>query len=133
MQLKPWWQHHQRLWVTFDLADAQSKLEGETLVPAHYPTTRNVVNLARNFVLAARVMREFKPDLVVSNGAGVAVPFFVLARLFGIPTIYMEVYDRVNSRTLTGRLCRPFATKFLVQWPDQQRLYTNSTLVGPVY
>lgn len=133
MQLKPWWQHHQRLWVTFDLADAQSKLEGETLVPAHYPTTRNVVNLARNFVLAARVMREFKPDLVVSNGAGVAVPFFVLARLFGIPTIYMEVYDRVNSRTLTGRLCRPFATKFLVQWPDQQRLYANSTLVGPVY
>ena len=60
---------------------------------------------------------------MVSTGAGVALPFFVFARMRGIPTVYLEVYDRVDSRSLTGRLCRPFSTAFCVQWPEQKLLY----------
>jgi UDP-N-acetylglucosamine:LPS N-acetylglucosamine transferase len=133
LQLRPWWEHHQRRWVTFDLPDARSKLEGEQVVAAYHPTTRSVTNLMRNLGLAWRVLRAFRPDVVVSNGAGVALPFFVLARAFGVPTIYLEVYDRIDNPTLTGRLCRPFASRFLVQWPEQQDLYAGSTLIGPLY
>ncbi len=133
LQLRSWWTHHERQWVTFDLPDARSKLEGEILIPAHHPTTRNLRNMARNLPLARKVVRDFRPDVIVSNGAGVAVPFFIVARLFGIPTVYLEVYDRIDSRTMTGRLCEPLASLFLVQWPEQQALYPNSVLVGPLY
>jgi UDP-N-acetylglucosamine:LPS N-acetylglucosamine transferase len=133
LQLRPWWEHHQRQWVTFDLPDARSKLRGEVMVAAHHPTTRSLRCVVRNLVLAWRVLRAFKPDLVVSNGAGVAFPFFMVARATGVPTIYLEVYDRIETRTLTGRLCRPLATRFLVQWPEQQVLYPGSTLIGPLY
>ncbi len=133
LQLRPWWEDHDRKWVTFDLPDARSKLEGEELVPAAYPTTRNLPNLLRNWALARRMLNEWTPDVIVSNGAGVAVPFFVIGRKKRIPTVYLEVYDRIDSRTLTGRLCRPFADLFLVQWPEQQELYPNSRLVGPLY
>lgn len=133
LQLRPWWANHDRAWVTFDLPDARSKLEGETFIPAFHPTTRNLRNLARNTPLAVRTIRSFRPDVIVSNGAGVAVPYFVVAKLLGVPTVYMEVYDRIDSRTMTGRLCAPLATEFLVQWPEQQELYDGSALVGPVY
>ena len=133
LQLRSWWSTHERLWVTFDLPDARSKLRGEEIVPAHHPTTRNVVNLARNARLARRVIADFAPDVVVSTGAAVAVPFFAAARVRGIPTVYLEVYDRIDSRTLTGRLCEPLTTRFLVQWPEQARLYESATLIGPVY
>lgn len=133
LQLRPWWANHERRWVTFDLADARSKLIGEELVPAHYPTTRNAGNLIRNFLLARRELARWRPDVIISNGAAVAVPFFVLGRLRGIPTVYLEVYDRIDSRTLTGRLVRPFTTRFCVQWPEQQRLNRDSVLVGPLY
>lgn len=133
LQLRSWWTHHERQWVTFDLPDARSKLEGEILIPAHHPTTRNIRNLLRNVPLAHKVVRDFRPDVIVSNGAGVAVPFFLVARLFGIPTVYLEVYDRIDSRTMTGRLCAPLASLFLVQWPEQQALYPSSVLVGPLY
>jgi len=133
LQLKPWWVNHRRQWVTFDLPDAQSKLQDETIIPAYHPTTRNVVNMTRNGRLALSVIRSWQPDVIISNGAGVAFPFFVAARAFGIPTVYLEVYDRIDSRTLTGRLCQPWTTKFLVQWPEQQRLYEGSQLVGPLY
>lgn len=133
LQLRAWWEHHERRWVTFDLPDARSKLHGEDLIPAHHPTTRNLANLARNTALAWSVVGDYRPEVVVSNGAGVALPFFAAARALRIPTVYLEVYDRIESRTLTGRLCRPLASRFLVQWPEQQRLYPGSTLVGPLY
>lgn len=133
MQLRDWWTEHERHWVTFDTPDARSKLEGEDVTWAHHPTTRNVPNLLRNTVLARRLLSSFRPDLVVSTGAGVAVPFFWLARAHGASTIYLEVFDRIDSRTMTGRLCRPVSDLFLVQWPEQQELYRKSVLLGTVW
>lgn len=133
LQLRPWWAAHDRRWVTFDLSDARSKLAGEALIPAHYPTTRNLVNAARNLRLARTVLRDWRPDVVISNGAGVAVPFFIFAKMMGIPTVYLEVYDRIDSVTLTARLVRPFTTTFCVQWPEQQTINPGSVLVGPLY
>jgi UDP-N-acetylglucosamine:LPS N-acetylglucosamine transferase len=131
-QLHSWWEQHDRTWVTFDKADARHLLAGEHVVHAHHPTTRNAKNLVRNVVLAVRVMRDVRPDIIVSNGAGVAVPFFLLARLFGARTAYIEVYDRIDSRPLTSRLCRPFTDLFLVQWDEQRSMYPGSVLIGPL-
>lgn len=132
LRLEGWWRTLDRTWVTFDKPDAVSLLADEQVVWAHHPTTRNVGNLVRNLGLAVREMRRIRPDVVVSTGAGVALPFFVLARLRGIPTVYVEVFDRIDSATLTGRLCRPFTTRFCVQWPEQQAFYRNSHVIGPL-
>ena len=131
-RLKPWWEAHDRRWVTFETADATSLLGGERVVWAHHPTTRNIPNALRNLRLAWRLLRRERPDVVVSDGAGVAVPFFVVAKLTGAATVYLEVYDRIDSRTLTGRLCAPFTDLFCVQWPEQQRFYPGSVVVGPL-
>jgi UDP-N-acetylglucosamine:LPS N-acetylglucosamine transferase len=129
-RLDGWWRKHERLWVTFDTADAVSMLQDEDTVWAFRPTTRNLRNLVRNTLLAWRVLRRFRPTVVVSTGAGVAFPFFVLARLRGVKTVYVEVYDRIDLPTLTGRLCYPFSDLFLLQWEEQQRFYPKGRLIG---
>jgi UDP-N-acetylglucosamine:LPS N-acetylglucosamine transferase len=128
--LEPWWSQRQRVWVTFATPDAQSQLLREDVVWAHFPTTRNLRNLIRNFWLAIRTFPRVRPDVVVSTGAAVAVPFFIIARLRRIPTVYVEVYDRIDTPTLTGRLCRPLTTLFCVQWEEQLSLYRNACLIG---
>ena len=133
VRLQPWWDGLERHWVTFKLPDAESRLAGETVDWAFHPTTRNLGNLIRNMFLARRVLRKVRPSVVVSTGAGLALPFFVLARLYGARTVYLEVFDRVGSRTLTGRLCRPFSNLFLVQWREQQALYRDSIFIGSIY
>jgi hypothetical protein len=50
--------------------------------------------------------------------------------LLGINTVYIEVYDRIGLPTLTGRICKPLATVFCVQWPQQQLLYPGSQVIG---
>ena len=133
--LESWWRGHDRHWVTFDTEDAVSKLAGESVTYAYHPTTRNIINLLRNTVLAWRELRRHRPDVIVSTGAGVAVPFFWLSRLSNSTcrTVYLEVIDRVDSPTLTARLCHPVTDLFCVQWPEQERFYADSVLVGKVW
>lgn len=133
MCLRPWWEAHDRSWVTFDTEDAVSKLAGEQVTWAAHPTTRNLRNLVRNTKLAYRMLADFRPDVVVTTGAGVAVPFFWLTKLFRGSTVYLEVFDRIDSATLTARLCKPVTDLFLVQWPEQQSLYRDSVLLGKVW
>jgi UDP-N-acetylglucosamine:LPS N-acetylglucosamine transferase len=128
--LRPWWERHDRMWVTFKKLDSRSLLAGERVAWAHHPTTRNLPNLVRNLLLAWRQLRSFRPDVVVSSGAGVAFPFFLIARLLGQKTVYVEVYDRIDSATVTGRLCYPISNLFLLQWEEQRRSYPNGVVIG---
>lgn len=130
LALEPWYRNRRRSWVTFDTLDARSLLDGETVTWAYHPTTRNLWNLMRNTLLAIRRVRPGRVAAVVTTGAGVALPFVVVARLLRIPAIYIEVYDRIDTPSLTARLCRPFLSAMLVQWEEQRRLYPEATVVG---
>jgi hypothetical protein len=129
-RLEPWWRSHARVWITFDTPDATSLLEEERAVWAHHPTTRNLPNAVRNLRLAWQVLRAERPDVVVSDGAGIAVPFFLVAKALGIRTIFVEVVDRVDSRTVTGRLVYPLTDLFVAQMAEQTRLYPRAVAIG---
>lgn len=131
--LKPFWQNKERFWVTFDKADAQSLLEGEKMYPCYYPTNRNLKNLIRNTVVAWKVLRKEKPDVIISSGAAVAVPFFYLGKLFGAKTIYIEVFDRIDASTLTGKLVYPITDKFIVEWEEMKKVYPKAINLGSIF
>jgi hypothetical protein len=129
-RLRPWWERHERTWVTFPGPQAASLLRDETVVPAFWPTTRNIPNAIRNLGLAIRLLRAQRPDLLISDGAGVAFPFFLAARALGVRTVYLEVYDRISRPSLTGRLCYPLSELFLLQWPEQVANYPQGQVIG---
>ena len=131
--LKPFWQEHERFWVTFDKADARSLLEGETFYPCYFPTNRNLKNLIKNTFLARKILRKEKPDLIISSGAAVAVPFFYLGKLRGAKTIYIEVFDRIDAPTLTGKLVHPVTDKFVVQWEEMEQVYSKAVNLGSIF
>jgi UDP-N-acetylglucosamine:LPS N-acetylglucosamine transferase len=130
MAMGPWWRSHDRAWVTFRTPDAESLLRGEDVTWAFHPTTRNAINAARNLIAAVRLLRRFKPEVIVSTGAGVAVPYFYAAKIFRVPTVFIEVYDRIDTPTLTGRLCRPISSLMCVQWEEQTRFYPTAKVIG---
>lgn len=128
--LKPFWKDKNRFWVTFDKEDARSLLKDEKVYPCYFPTNRNIKNLIRNTFLAIRVLKKEKPDLIISSGAAVAVPFFYLGKLFGTKTIYIEVFDRINKPTLTGKLVYPVTDRFIVQWEEMKKCTRKRLILG---
>lgn len=131
--LEPFWKSKDRFWVTFDKEDARSLLAGEKMYSCYFPTNRNLKNLIRNMGVAWKVLRKEKPDLIISSGAAVAVPFFYLGKLFGAKLIYIEVFDRINKPTLTGKLVYPVADKFIVQWDEQKKVYPKAVNLGSIF
>lgn len=131
--LKPFWNDKERFWVTFDKADAQSLLENEKKYSCYYPTNRSLKGLVFNTIIAWNVLKKEKPDLIISSGAAVAVPFFFLGKLFGSKLIYIEVFDRIDKPTITGKLVYPIADKFIVQWEEQKKVYKKAINLGSIF
>ena len=131
--LKPFWENKDRFWVTFDKEDARSLLEGEKMYPCYFPTNRNIKNLIRNTFVALKVLRKEKPDLIISSGAAVSVPFFYLGKLFGAKLIYIEVFDRIDKPTMSGKLVYPIVDKFIVQWEEMKEVYPKAINLGSIF
>ncbi len=131
--LKPFWKDTDRFWVTFDKEDARSLLKDEKMYPCYFPTNRNLKMLIKNTGLAWKILRKEKPDFIISSGAAVAVPFFYLGKLFGAKTIYIEVFDRIDHATLTGRMVYPVTDRFIVQWEEQKKVYKKAINLGSIF
>lgn len=131
--LKPFWENKERFWVTFDKEDARSILENEMFYPCYYPTNRNLKNLIKNTILAFNILRKERPDVIISSGAAVAVPFFYIGKLFGAKTVYIEVFDRIDAPTLTGKLVYPVTDKFIVQWEEMKKVYPKAINLGGIF
>ena len=132
LALREWWEPHERLWVTSPTPDARSRLGDERVIESFYPTVRNVPNLVRNYALAHRVLAEYRPDVVLSTGAAISLPFFMQAKHVGARTVFLEPVDRITSPSLSGRLVYPFSDRFFVQWDSMVGVYPEATPIGVV-
>lgn len=131
--LKPFWQDKERFWATFDREDSRSILKGEKIYPVYYPSNRSVKALIINTVRAIRILRKERPDLIISSGAAPAVPFFYIGKLMGAKLVYIEIYDRLNSGTVSGKLCYKIADRFIVQWEEMKEVYPNAVNLGSIF
>jgi len=132
LSLKPIWEKYDRFWVTFSMPDTRFMLRGEKVYRACAPTNRNFKNLALNSLLAVKVLSREKPQVIISTGAGVAIPFLYFGRLAGAETIYIESLTRITDLSLTGRLVYPIVHRFFVQWPELAGRYRRARYRGRV-
>lgn len=130
-RLRPAWENAERRWVTLDSADARYLLEEEQVQLAHGPTNRSLRALAANLRLAWSLVRRERPRAILSTGAALAVPFFLVGKLFGARLIYVESLTRIEGLSLAGRIVYPLADAFFVQWPTTTEL-KRARFVGSV-
>lgn len=97
--------------------------EGETTrgLPRAYVVPNrpgHPVEFMLNVIRVRRIFRQERPDFVVSTGAEIAIPAFIVAKWMRIPTLYIECGCQVTEPSFTGRFLSRIATRFLVQWPE---------------
>ena len=89
--------------------------------------------MLRNLVVAWRVVGETRPKVVLTTGAGVAVPFAWVARLRGATVVYVESLARIEGPSLTYRLIAPIAERRYVQWPELAASLHGARYAGNVF
>jgi beta-1,4-N-acetylglucosaminyltransferase len=133
LALRAAWGAYSHVWVTFDKSDARSLLRDEPVVFAHWPTNRSLKNLLRNLRIAWRTLRLVRPRVLLTTGAGVAVPFAWLARLRGVKVVYVESFTRIEGPSLTCRLVAPVANRVYAQWPELTSAVPKARYSGNVF
>lgn len=131
LALEAAWAGRTHLWVTPHSPQAdRMEREGRPIAPIVNPW-RNPLSVLRNAGQALRLLLRTRPRVVVSAGAGVAVPLCLLARLVGARLVFVETTARVDRGSASGRILHRFAHAFLVQWPELQRAYGRAELCRP--
>jgi beta-1,4-N-acetylglucosaminyltransferase len=129
------WHNYDRAWVvaSHEGSDVAWLLAEEHYTFCHSPTTRNVRNLLKNAVLAWRVIGQLQPRVVVTTGAGIAVPFAWVARIRGARVVYVESLARSERPSLSCRLARPAVDRLYVQWPELAESVRGARYAGSVF
>jgi UDP-N-acetylglucosamine:LPS N-acetylglucosamine transferase len=84
------------------------------------------VNLAE----AWKILRRERPHLILSTGAGPAVPFAIVGKLLGIRNIFIEISAQVTTPSLTGRIMYFLADRFFYQWKGLQQYFPKGVYGG---
>ncbi len=83
-------------------------------------------------VRCIRIMFRERPHVVISTGAAPACICCLLGKLLGAKIVWVDSITNVERISLSGRIIRPFADLFLVQWPDLAEKYRGVKYVGAI-
>jgi len=82
---------------------------------------------------AARILWRERPTVILSTGAGIAVPFALIGRIFfRIPVVFVETLTRVDRPSLTGRIMYRLANRFFYQWETLRSYFPAAEHGGPL-
>ena len=121
-----------RIFVTgsnrqYETTDAENYFQSHYLLPPIIPF--NIPNL---FVMLRKIFHVLfteKPDVIISAGHAITIPFFYLGKIFfQTRLIYLESAAQVFTPSLTGRIVYPITDLFLVQWKYLR--YKKAKFVG---
>lgn len=64
---------------------------------------------------------RFRPRVIVTTGAAPGFLAVLIGQLVGARCVWLDTFGLVQRMTLSGRMAKPFADLYLVQWPHLAR------------
>lgn len=133
LALRPWWQRHDPVWVAVRAPDTEVALTGQRVYWRPELSTGTKLRVIPATWRALRLLRAERPDVIVSAGTGVAVGFFLAARLLRVPTLWLETFNMTGPAGAAARVCSRLAAAVLVQRPALLETRPRAVLIGELY
>ena len=129
-RLQPAYAKYAHFYVLNDKAILPSDMQGKTYFIAH---SERDWKLFLNLWEAFKILRQERPQVILSTGAGPAVPFAVVGRLFfGTKVVFIETITSVRAASLTGRIMHRLAHRFFYQWKPLSAMFPRGEYGGPL-
>lgn len=121
---------HRLVWVTqrSDRAEHLRRTGAEVHVLGEYHRSAFRAETLRTVWRSLKVVLRQRPRVVVTSGAGIVVPFCVLARLAGAKVLFVETSARVRGPSSSGRVLSRVADRVIAQWEDMQATYPGAVI-----
>ena len=133
LALEPWWSRYETAWAAVKAADTAVELAGYSVHWISEVSIRNPLRLLPALAVAWRVIRAERPGVLISAGAGAAVPYFMVARLLGIPSFWIATFNVLTTPGISGTICARLASVVLLQRAATRARFPNGIVVGELY
>ncbi len=133
LALGPWWSQQDVTWAAVEAPDTNTVLMGHTVHWVQERGFNRPWGVIPGVFEAYRVLRMVRPQVIVSAGTGVAIGFFLAARLLGIPTFWLETFNIIDRTAMAGRICSRLASQSMVQRPSMLRAHPDAEIIGELY
>jgi len=126
------WSDHSGFWVI------TTPVVGNTLAQSGQVYVVGECNREHPFRVVVTMLRcltivfKERPDVVISTGAAAGCLTALFGRMLGAKVVWLDSITNVERPSLSGRMIRPFADLFLVQWPELAERYKGAEYVGAV-
>lgn len=94
---------------------------------------RYYINVFINIFLSIKILRSFRPTIIITTGSHTAIPMCVLGFILRIKVVYILSYARVNTKARSASFIHPLSNIFIVQWESAQKLYSKSIYKGSLF
>ena len=127
--LKPVYERYENFYVLNDSVHLPQDMYEKTYFIRH--SERDWLFFV-NLWEAWKILRNERPLVILSTGAGPVVPFAIVGRLLGIKTVFIETFTRVTRPSLTGRIMYRLADRFFYQWKSLEPCFPKGIYGGPL-
>lgn len=86
-----------------------------------------------NTVQAVFILIRIRPKIIISTGAGIAVPIICIGKIFGIKVIFIESFARMKTPSKTGKFIYKIADTFIIQHRQLTKYYPKALYGGWIY
>lgn len=128
--LKPAYDRYDHFYVLNDKALLPSDMVGKTHFISHSERDwKFFLNLWEGY----QILHKERPQVVLSTGAGPAVPLALIGRfLFKARIVFVESITRIERPSLTGRIMYRLSHEFFYQWEPLERFFPKARFGGPL-
>jgi UDP-N-acetylglucosamine:LPS N-acetylglucosamine transferase len=116
--------------VINDIVKLSQDMKGRTFFITH--SERDIL-FFKNLYEAYLIIKTKKPDILISTGAGLIVPFTIISKFFfNIKIIYIETMASCKRPSLTGRLMKYLADDIFYQWRSLKKYFPDGKYIGNI-
>lgn len=101
--------------IKYVVHDSKSrKIDGNSVI--------NIIHSDRDwriviqFISALRIMLFLRPRVILSTGAGIGIPFAIIAMILGRKFIHVETFSAAGGLTVSGKIISKFTKYFFVRY-----------------
>jgi len=89
-------------------------------------TIKSLVKVPVGFFQAVKIIKEYKPTMLLSFGGYVSVPVALAAKSLGIPII---VHEQIMGAGLANKIVEKLADKICVSWKQSEKFFPAAKVV----
>jgi UDP-N-acetylglucosamine:LPS N-acetylglucosamine transferase len=130
LRFKKVYLNYNYFFVINDFIKLTKDMKGKTFFISH--SERDIL-FFKNLYEAYIIIKKKKPDILISTGAGLIVPFAIISKcFFNIKIIYIETIASCKTPSLTGRLMKYLADDIFFQWRSLKKYFPNGKYIGNI-